>query len=528
MAPRKQGTGSDIAALEQEHRLLLRAAKVRRAREHLIDFGQIVSPDYSDPDDARLSSYDVRPFHRSIAAALERVERSEMLRLLITVPPQHGKTTLSSRLLPAWTLGRSPNRRVIAATYNEEWAANIGRDVRSIVQSPAYAQVFPEVELRRGGASASHIETTRHGALVFVGRGGAITGRGGDILIGDDLLKDREEANSPTTRRLVWEWFTDVFLTRRQSDFTAVVLLFTRWHHDDVGGRLTDPMNPCYRESEAARWKVINLPALAEEGDPLGRAPGEPLWPEKFGREGLEAMRGLNPRSFAALYQQRPTLEDGDLFRRESVVPYRPDELPKRLRMYAASDHAVATGQMNDRTCMGCVGVDANDDLWILPDLFWTRAPTDVAVEAMLDLADRHKPLIWWAGADHISKSIGPFLRKRMQERKVWINVSELSERGDKGAKAQAIIGRMAQRKVHFPAYAPWFEEAMAELLRFPSGTHDDFVDFLANVGRGLSRQVRASIDTANDNEPRVGTIGWLLKSSRRRRDANARRLRGM
>src|SRR5690606_21988997 len=123
-----------------------------------------------------------------------------------------------------------------------------------------------------------------------------------------------------------------------------VLIIMTRWHSDDIVGRLTDPDNPHYNAVEAKGWKIINIPAIAEEDDPLGRKPGEALWPERYDLDFLAQQQRLDPLGFAALYQQRPTVADGVLFRRENIQRYKPDELPEDLRYYAASDHAVATG----------------------------------------------------------------------------------------------------------------------------------------------------------------------------------------
>jgi hypothetical protein len=164
-----------------------------------------------------------------------------------------------------------------------------------------------------------------------------------------------------------------------------VVIIMTRWHEDDLVGRLTDPSNPCYNRDEAASWKVLSLPAIAEDDDPMKRKRGEALWPERYPIPVLEAQRRLDPTGFSALYQGKPTPDDGDYFTREMLVGYRPGELPDNLRWYAASDHAVATTQEADKTCMGCVGVDEDGDIWIPPDIFWQRARTDVVVDGMLD-----------------------------------------------------------------------------------------------------------------------------------------------
>jgi len=347
-----------------------------------------------------------------------------------------------------------------------------------------------------------------------------------NCIIVDDPLKNSEEADSPTTRNGLWAWFNNDVMSRFMTDEGKAIVISTRWHMDDLIGRLTDPKNPCYNEDEARQWKVINIPALAEENDVLGRAPGEPLWPERFGKDYLEGFKRRNPRGFNALYQQRPTPEDGDFFKADHLSEYLPHERPPtdQLRIYMASDHAVAQKQHNDRTCILIVGVDANDNIWVL-DCWWKRAPTDQVVEKLIDMLQQWKPILWWAEDDHITKSIGPFLRKRMRERKVYIGHSKVPSYVDKQKKAQAIRGRASMGMVFFPKTASWWGDAKDELLKFPYGTHDDFVDALSTIGRGLGVFTAPPTPKAEDTGPKTGTFGWLKQSAKRvERDRRIRR----
>jgi predicted phage terminase large subunit-like protein len=288
----------------------------------------------------------------------------------------------------------------------------------------------------------------------------------------------------------------------------------TRWHSDDIVGRLTDSENPCYNPLEAARWKIINLPALAEEDDPLGREPGEPLWPDgpdQFDAEFMEQQKRLDPLGFSALYQQRPSAADGVLFRRDNIRWYSPDELPENLRMYCASDHALSEKERRDWTVLLAGGVDPQARLW-LTNCFWERVSADKAVEAMLSMANITKPLLWWAGRDHITKSIGPFLYKRMLETNTYFQLIEVPPNGDKEMRAQAIAARLAIGLVYFPKGQPWAERAVEELMKFPNGTHDDFVDAFALFGTGLQHQHAASKPVSDPNREPANTrsFGWL------------------
>jgi predicted phage terminase large subunit-like protein len=503
--------------------LLDRFDAVLRSETDLIEFTKLMRPDANDPDDPHRSTYAPARHHRAVAAAFEELVKGTYKRLILTLPPRHGKTELVTKHGIAHFAGRFPDKSVVFGTYNENYAEDIGRAVRDIFRSPQFKQVFPKFDLKDGSEASNRLETTRNGLLSFVGRGGTITGRGGDILVIDDPVKDAKEANSPAIRTQLWEWWVKTLRTRCMTDDARVLIVQTRWHEDDLVGRLTDAGNDFYDEEEAAQWKIINIPALADENDPLGRAPGEPLWPERFGVQYLKNMRRTDPRGFEALYQGRPTPEGGAFFQDEWFKEYRSHELPTNLRYYAASDHAVSMEQGRDKTCLMVVGVDERDNIYVLPDLVWRQMATDQTVEHMLRLIRKFNPMFWWAGKDHIAKSIGPFLRKRMAEESTFAAIVEVVPIGDKRARAQSIHGRMSMGRVFFPKFAPWWAEARSELLRFPGGAHDDLVDTLALIGLGLATQLSASHRQQLRNQHRTGTFGELFARSNEERAERAR-----
>jgi len=492
-----------------------RMLRLRKARTNLLDFTQFTMPDPSDPDNSDMSKYRPAKHHEVIAAALEEVEAGRMLRLIITMPPRHGKSELASRRFPAWFMGKDPYRQLIFSTYNDDFAQDFGRSVRETMRSSAFSQVFPGCKLRAGSASADKIQTEEGGLMKFVGRGGGLTGRGADLLVIDDPIKDREEADSKSVRDKMWSWFTEAAMTRLMPG-GRVVIIMTRWHEDDLIGRLTDPRNPCYRKEEAENWHILALPAIAVENDPMKRKPGEALWPTQFPIDILLNIKRLNERGFSALYQGQPTPDDGDFFRKDWIKTYdSPNKIPKNIRIYAASDHAVSIAQDADKTVLMCVGVDEEDNIWVLPDIFWRRAQTDTVCDAMLDIMKRRKPLNWRAEKGHISKAIGPFLRKRMQEEKIYCSIEEVTPVKDKQTRAQAIRGRMAMGKVFFPRFASWWGDAQNEMLKFPAARHDDFVDTLAHIGMGLDFQVGAQVPEVIKEGPKWGTLEWVKQASK-------------
>ena len=507
-----------LEALEKKIAAAKRQKKAIESREDFLSFVKMTMPDPDDPSNLEMSMFKDAKHHRAIAKVLEEVEKGHLPRLIVTLPPRHGKSELISRRFIPWLLGKDGYRNVIFATYNEDFAHDFGADVRSIMQHPVYKQIFPNFSFRFGGASKERIQVQAGGMAAFVGRGGSITGRGADFLIIDDPIKDAEEANSPAVRQKLWEWFTQVAMTRLMNSAASVIIVHTRWHEDDLIGRLTDPTNPNFNTEEAAKWKIINLPAIAEDDDALGRKKGELLWPERFDMQFMEAQRRLDGRGFSALYQQRPTPEDGDFFQREYIVDYDRKDLPKDLRIYAASDHAVGQDKRrSDSTVLLVVGVDSYGDIYLL-DCWWEKESSDRVVDAMLNLMRKHKPLLWWAEKGHISKAIGPFLRKRMSEEGVYCAIEEVTPINNKVQRAQSIQGRMAMKKVKFPKGAPWAMNAIDELLKFPNARHDDFVDTLAWIGMGLARQAGAKIaPKRKDSSPQSGTLAWVKWDSKYR-----------
>jgi predicted phage terminase large subunit-like protein len=483
------------------------------AHGDMLAFTRLMMPVPGHEADPDFSRYMPETFHRVICAALEELEKGTIKRLIISLPPRHGKTQLASKMFPAWYAGRNPHNSLIFGTYNERFALDIGRAVRDVIQSPGYRQVFPQMGLKEGSAAADRLETQFGGVLAFVGRGGTITGRGGDVLVIDDPLKDRHEADSPTIRDTLWTWFTQVIASRVMDQSGRIMLIQTRWHQDDLIGRLTDPTNAYYDPEEAAEWRIIDMPALAlEEGkDVMGRAPGEALWPSRFGPEFLLSLQRRDARGFSALYQGKPSPAGGAFFSSKWLQTYKPDQLPAALRIYAASDHAVSLKQNADKTCLLLVGVDEHDTIYVLNDCVWRNMTAEQSVEAMLRMMKAHKPVFWWAERSHISKSIGPFLRKRMLETQTFCSIIEMQPIADKQTRAQSIQGRMAMGRVKFPERAIWWPAARDQLLKFPYDAHDDFVDALAYVGLGLTLQMPAYDARSHaPKEATEGTFGWM------------------
>lgn len=497
---------------------------LQEAEENLLRFAEVTMPVEKAMDDPSRSKYIACAHHKFMADLMMKVERGEAKKVIIATAPRHGKSEICTRRFAAWYTGRHPTKDIIIATYNAKFAEDFGAEVREIIRSQRFRQVFPDYELDKW--AADHITNKAGGNIYFIGRRSTTTGRGGDLIIVDDPTKDDKEAVSADFREDCWQWFTQTLLTRRHTDRAAVVISQTRWHEDDIIGRLTDPSNPAYSAKLHEGFELFNLPAIAVEDDPMGRKPGEALWPERFNLDYLDEMREANARAFAALYQSDPVPESGVFYQKEGIFEYEAAELPERLTMYCASDHAVATKNINDRTCIIPYGVDDRGDAWILPDVVWERMASDEAVEQVIEVIRWHKPVFWYAEKGQIAKSIGPFIEKRMREEGVYVPFVLEMRTQDKMQYAHSARARCAQGRIRFPRWAPWWPRAKTEMLKFPNARFDDFPDTLSIIGMRMNQNHGPGANLVKKG-PKEGTFGWLKEQFKRQdRDAAARAAR--
>ena len=506
----------------------------RLAHDNLISFARLTMPSADDPTDVSKSRYEVGRHHVMLSEELADVAFGQAQRLIIVMPPRHGKSELAVRRFVPWFLGRNPSKHVIVATYTAGLAWEHGRDVRGVMKSTAYRAAFPkaEAQLMADSQASDRLATEGGGKIHFTGLEGSITGKGADVFIIDDPIKGSKEARSKLIRDNIWHNFLEVCLSRLMTHNASVVIITTRWHEDDIVGRLVDQANEHCNPESAKAWKVLHLRALIESPtqsgeDPLHRLVGESLWPERFSAEHLRTIRDVSPplsiQSFGSIYQGDPSPEQGSYFKSEWLKTYTPAELPNNLRRYVTSDHALRAKAANDLNCILPFGVDESGVIWILPSVWWERAETDVLVDEMLKAMKTHKPITWWAAKDNIAGSIGPFLRKRMFEEKIFIAIDEVPEVVDLQQRAQAIKGRMAMGMVRFPAFWPMWDKARQELLKFPNAGHDDFIAALALAGMGLDRIISAENSKQRDNQPKPGSLDWVKYSSRQEEWNNRR-----
>jgi len=430
----------------------------RRGRDGLLAFTQYTNPNYQ-----------AAAHHALIAKKLESVERGDIKRLMILMPPRHGKSELASRRFPAFYIGRNPGKQIIAASYNSDLANDFGREVRNIVASPEFGALF-QTSLAADSSAANRWHTGSGGMYVAAGVGTAITGRGADVLLIDDPFKDREEADSELRRQRVWDWYTSTAYTRLMPG-GAVVVINTRWHDDDLSGRLL-----AEQEHGGDQWDVLSLSAT-------DRAETKALWPEWYPLERLMQIKAVLPaRDWNALYMQNPIPDDGDYFKANWFGEY--DQPPTDLRKYGASDYAV-TDKGGDFTEHGVAGVDQNGNLYVL-DWWREQSTSDVWIDAKCDLILKHEPQCWFGEAGPIRRAVEPFLMRRMSDRKAYCRIEWLASIADKPTRARTIQGMASMGKVFLPKSAPWKADLLNQLLRFPAGKLDDGVDVLSLFGRGL------------------------------------------
>ena len=409
--------------------------------------------------------------HMLLIAHLEAVERGDIERLMVVMPPGSAKSTYTSVLFPAWFLGRNSALNVIAASHTFDLASTFGRRVRNLFDGAEHRAVFG-FGVSPDNKSADSWSTERGGEYFAIGVGGAVSGRRADLGLIDDPVKSREDADSDRMRDRAWEWYLNDFKTRLKPGGRQV-LITTRWHEDDLAGRLL--------ASESDRWSVLRLPMEAEPGDPLGRKPGERLWPEWF-TDAMVADAKRDVRVWNALYQGEPTAQDGDYFKREW---FQEDEQPPtKLAIYGASDYAVTEGG-GDATEHGIFGVDAWSNVHVL-DWWHGHTASDVWIEAQCDLILRHKPMCWFGESGPIRRAIEPYLLRRMEERRAFCRIEWLPSTADKPTRCRPFQALAASGKVFFPSISAWKADVLGQLLRFPAGLHDDAVDVCSLLGRGL------------------------------------------
>jgi predicted phage terminase large subunit-like protein len=388
------------------------------------------------------------------------VAAGRIKRLFVSMPPRHGKSELISKYFSSWYLGNFPDHRVILTSYEADFAAQWGRKARDLLEE--WGQPVFGVNVRHDSNAANRWELDGHenGGMQTSGAGGAITGKGANIFIIDDPIKNMEEAESPRIREKIWDWYTSTAYTRLEPE-AAMLGIMTRWHDDDLAGRIIT--------QEHDEWTVINLPALALDDDPIGRKPGEALWPERYPRDVLLGIRDtVGSKVWNALYMGDPVPEGGEIFRSEWWRYY--DHEPEPDYIVQSWDTAFKRGQDNDYSVCTTWGVLPRD--YYLLDLWHGKVEYPELRRTALQLYEKWRPSKVLIEDKASGQSLIQELRRSTPIPLIPIKVDK-----DKTARAHAATPLIESGMVHLPKRAAWTTELIRECAQFPNGAHDDIVD---------------------------------------------------
>jgi predicted phage terminase large subunit-like protein len=394
---------------------------------------------------------------------LEAVERGDVKRLIVSMPPRHGKSLTSSVHFPAWYLGKHPDHSIISCSYGQDLSDDFGRKVRNLVSDSLHRATFAACLLSEDSTSMRRFNTTAGGSYYAVGRGGAITGRGANLLLIDDPLKDLDEAQSEIIRRGLHEWYASVAYTRLQPG-GAIVLVTTRWHEADLAGWLM-------REHADERWKVVSLPAIAEADDDW-RKEGEALWTERYPVPVLAEIRAaIGTAAWTSLYQQRPSAAEGQIFKRDWFERYStpPESFTRIIQSW---DTAFKSGRENDFSVCTTWG-EAKTGYYLL-HLWRARVEFPELKRKVEELAG-----LWTPSAVLVEdKASGQSLLQELKA-ETLLPIRPIRVDSDKVARAQAVTPLLEAGRVFIPPQASWCDDFLDEVASFPNGIHDDQVDSL-------------------------------------------------
>lgn len=389
--------------------------------------------------------------------------------VIFEMPPRHGKTLTISRLYPTWHLGRNPHHRVILASYGATLAYRNSRYARNLSERGRFQAIFPGVRLDPSSRAVDTWELQGHdGGMDASGVGGGLTGKGGHIIVVDDPVKSREEAESEVMRDKVYSWFVEDLYSRREPG-AAVIVVMTRWHMDDLVGRLLN--------DDPDRWVRVRFPAIAEADDALGRAVGEALWPERFDLDQLASIRSMmGPYPWSALYQQNPVPAEGGLFKRawfDPAVTQWPD-IVYSCRFW---DLAMSEKTSADYTVGLRIG-QAQDGHYYIQDVTRRQIEWGDLTDWMAQVILQDGPAVAQGVEEKgfMSRAIGELnADPRLHGYQIWGYPVDK----DKLTRALPVAAKLASGHLHMCA-GHWNRDFVDEVCSFPKGAHDDQVDALS------------------------------------------------
>lgn len=482
------------------------------ARNHLLNFCESINP-----------SYEAQWFHEKIADVLEDafrcIEEKKKKRIILSVPPRHGKSQLASIYFPAWALGKRPKTKFIVSTYGAELAEKNGLETRDLIGSVAYSQIFPLTTLKQDMKSRSNwmVENRdpagagEKGQYYAVGVGGAVTGYGAECIIIDDPHKDRAEAESPTMRQAVWDYYRSTLYSRLEGQ-GVIVLIMQRWRQDDLVGLILEEEEKKKAAGQAYDdWEIISLPAVAEEdeyylGEKVRKA-GEPLWKNKFSLDVLETIRQTSPYFWASQYQQNPILAETAEFKQEMFQYYDPEDLKyKNLRYFTFVDPAISQKKSADNAVVLTVAKEVgNPNIYRIREDAGRFTPQQLVNLIMMHNASYGSDV--WIETVAYQEALKYLVQEEQKKQMKFFVIHEIKSSVGKEIRIRGLLG-MYQNKIiwHLKGADSAYE---LELMAFPKGRRDDRADCMAFLQTALETHGSTGI-VAKTYKPRF--IGYGRK----------------
>lgn len=426
--------------------------------------------------------------HEVMIERLNKLIGQKNQRIMIFMPPRHGKSELVSRRFPAFFLGRKPDEHVIACSYNATLSAMFNRDVQRIMESPEYHEIFPDTMIPNAPFSKDHPDNAKYkrttsmieiidhkGHLLSPGVGGTITGLGADLLVIDDPVKNEEEANSETIREAIWGWWGSTAYTRLEEG-ANIVICQTRWHLADLSGKLLTEM-----ELDGEKWEVINLPAIAmEDRDPCDiRKTGEALWPGKYDESRLDIIRQqVGARTWSSLYQQSPIIIGGNIIKEDWFQYYQslPFDPTKWREAYLCASWDLGFKKTGGSYNVGVMIAKYNSSFYLL-DIYRRKADIiemQVAIKAMAERFPACKITLVEDKAN--GSAIISLMKKKVP------NLVPVNPEVSKDERLHSVAPIFEAGNFYLPANHPMSKEVVGELCAFPNGSHDDIVDAISQA----------------------------------------------
>lgn len=434
--------------------------------------------------EGRKFDFDADNFHYLIATYLEKCYRGEITRLIINIPPRHGKTELVSKCFPAWCLWKDPTMKFIVTWYSATLTQQFSLETRDIVQSDIYKNVFPRIQWIRDDQNTKEYWATKEGGWYYAtGTWWALTGRGGSIFVIDDAIKP-DEAESDTIRTGVNNWFENTVPSRLNNPSKGcIIIIMQRTHEDDLCGHLIEKM----KNHTGDDWTVLSMPAIAEKDEYIAvddfvftRLQGEVLHPKRFNTEGIEKIRkNMNNSTFECQYQQNPISKESQEFHTEWFKYVDTQDVPLGGRVFTTVDPAWTKQTYSDYTSI-ITGKFIDDKLYILKYTAWKFDPAE-SIDEIIKHIKLYNPEKIGVEAIQAKNVLSAPLNNTCKTMGIYANIEEIAQKGDKESRIRKLIPLFRDWLVYFTRWLEDWQEVSLEkqLLHFPRGKFDDVIDSL-------------------------------------------------